>query len=110
MPCKLVKFDKYKHKRTTWITSGIIKSIQYRDNLYKKLEMTHHCSTQFAIYKVNIDTHNNILKRSIRLAKQNYHLTIFTKFKNDIGGTWKAINEILNKSKRKNTSPILQRW
>ncbi len=66
--------------------------------------MTHHSSTQFAIYKVNLDTYN-ILKRSIRLAKHNYHLTIFTKFKNDIGGTWKAINEILNKTKRKKHFP-----
>ncbi len=86
MPCKLVKFDKYKHKKTNWITSGIIKSIQYRDNLYKKLKMAHHGSTQFAIYKVNLDTYNNILKRSIRLSKQNYYLTIFTKFKDDIRG------------------------
>ncbi len=98
MPCKLVKFDKYRHKKTKWITSGIIKSIQYGDNLYKKLKMTHHGSTQFAIYKVNLDTYNNILKRIIRLAKQNYYLTIFTR------GTWKAINEILNKTKRKSTS------
>ncbi len=31
--------------------------------------MTHNISTQFAIYKVNLDTYNNILKRSINLAK-----------------------------------------
>ncbi len=61
MPCKLVKFDKYKHKKNKWIISRIIKSIQYRDNLYKKLKMTHHGSTQYAIYKVNLDTYNNIL-------------------------------------------------
>ncbi len=41
------------------------------------------------------------LKSSIHLARQNYYLTIFTKFKDGIRGTWKAINEILNKSKRK---------
>ncbi len=50
MPCKLVKYDKYKHKKTKWITSGIIKSIQYRNNLYKQLKMTHHGSTQFAMH------------------------------------------------------------
>ncbi len=49
-PCKLVKFDKYKHKKTKCITSGIIKSIQYKDILYKKLKMTHNGSNQFAIY------------------------------------------------------------
>ncbi len=29
MPCKLVKYDKYKHKTSKWITNGIIKSILY---------------------------------------------------------------------------------
>ncbi len=106
VPSKLVKFDKYKHKKTKWITSGIIKSIQYKDNLNKILKMTYHGSTQFATYKLNLDTYNNILKRSIHLAKQNYYLTIFTKFKDDIRGTWKAINEILSKTKRKKHFPL----
>ncbi len=35
MPSKLVKYRKYKHKKSKWITQGIIKSIHYRDNLYK---------------------------------------------------------------------------
>ncbi len=60
MPFKLVTFDTYKHKKPKWITSGIMKLIQYRDNLHKKLKMTHHGSTQFAIYKVDLDTYNNI--------------------------------------------------
>ncbi len=40
MPTKFVKYNKRKHKRSKWITSRIIKSIQYRDNLYKKLKTT----------------------------------------------------------------------
>ncbi len=35
MPSKLVKFSKYKHKKSKWVTFEIIKSIEYRDNLYK---------------------------------------------------------------------------
>ena len=31
MPTKLVKCNKYKHKKSTWITQGLIKSIRYRD-------------------------------------------------------------------------------
>ena len=34
---KCVKFNKYKHKRSNWITSGILKSIEFRDKLYKRL-------------------------------------------------------------------------
>ena len=37
MTGKFVKFNKYKHKKSKWITYGILKSIRFRDNLYKKL-------------------------------------------------------------------------
>ena len=30
-PEKRVKFNKYRHKRSNWITSGILKSIEFRD-------------------------------------------------------------------------------
>ncbi len=35
-PQKKVKFNKCKHKKSKWITHGMIKSIQTRDNMYKK--------------------------------------------------------------------------
>ncbi len=35
---KTVKFNKYKHKKSKWITHGVIKSIKYRDELYKILK------------------------------------------------------------------------
>ena len=40
MPCKLVKFNKYKHKKSAWITLGLLKSIRYRDKLYKQLRLS----------------------------------------------------------------------
>ena len=36
MPFTRVKFDKHKHKKEKWITTGIIKSIRYRDKLRVK--------------------------------------------------------------------------
>ena len=38
LPVKTVKFNKYKHKRADWITSGIVKSIHFRDKLYLRLK------------------------------------------------------------------------
>ena len=32
---KTVKFNKYIHGKTKWITSGILRSIKYKDKLYK---------------------------------------------------------------------------
>ena len=37
---KKVKFNKHKHKKNDWITLGIIKSIKFRNNLYKTLKST----------------------------------------------------------------------
>ncbi len=36
MPTKLIKYNKYKYKKSKWVTIGIIKSIPFRGNLYKK--------------------------------------------------------------------------
>ena len=40
MPTKLVKFNKKKHKKSKWITQGILNSITYRDKMYNKLKDT----------------------------------------------------------------------
>ncbi len=69
MPTKLVKYNKYKHQKSKWVTFGIIKSIQYRDNLYKKLKMSDPLAVEFATLKINLNSPNNTLKNSIRLAK-----------------------------------------
>ncbi len=37
IPDKLVKFNKHKHKKSNWISKGIIKSISLRDKLHYEL-------------------------------------------------------------------------
>ena len=32
MPSKIVKFNKYKHKKSSWITQGLLKSINFTRN------------------------------------------------------------------------------
>jgi hypothetical protein len=106
MPCILIKFNKYKHKKSKWITKGIIKSIQFRDNLYRIHKMTNPDSVLFTVQKINLNTYNNILKKAIRLAKKQYYEALFIKFKDDMKGTWKTINDILNKTKGKENSLV----
>ncbi len=62
-------------------------------------------TSEIEIQKINVKTYNNILKKSIRLAKKSYYEIIFLKFKDDIRGTWKTINDILNKIKRNKSFP-----
>ena len=106
MPTKFVRYNKYKHKKSPWITSGIIKSIQYKDNLYKKYRMSDPNSVVHETLKINLKTYNNILKQSIRLSKRKYYESLFYKFRSDIKGTWKTINGILNTTKRKSRFPL----
>ncbi len=68
--------------------------------------MTDPTLPEFDIQKFNLKTYNNILKKDIRLAKRSYYEALFNKFKNDIRGTWKTINGILNKTKRKRNFPL----
>ena len=35
MPLDRYRFNKYKCKKADWITTGIIKPIKFRDNLYR---------------------------------------------------------------------------
>ncbi len=83
IPEKLVKFNKYNHKMPRWITKGILRSNKYKDELYQKHRMTDPHSTEFDTQKVNLKTYNNILRKSIRLAKKTYYETIFLQFKDD---------------------------
>ena len=79
LPIKTVKFDKYKHKKSNWITPGIIKSIQYRDKLYMNLKKTPFSSTQHAILKQNLKTYNTILNKLIMNAKKDYYHNEFSR-------------------------------
>ena len=40
LPYKFVKFNKYRHKDSKWMTHGVIKSIKNRDRLYRELKCT----------------------------------------------------------------------
>ena len=80
MTSKLVKFNKYKHKKSTWITQGLLTSIRYRDKLYKQIKLINPESSKYAILLVNLKTYNSILKTSFRKAKQLYYDKCFNNF------------------------------
>ena len=107
MSSKWVKFNKYKHKKYSWITQGLLKSIKYRDNLYKRLKLTDPNSANYDTININLKTDHGILKTSIRAAKQIYFELCFKRFKNDIRNTWKTINDILLKTKIQKKSPTV---
>ena len=96
-PEKYVKFHKYKHKLSNWITSGILKSIEFRDKLYKRLKMCSSESDEYELLKHNLKIYNSYLNQCIRTAKKDFYYNEFSKYKNDIRKTWDTLKEVINK-------------
>ena len=105
MPVKHIKFNKYKHKKTKWITYGIIKSIKTRDTLYKELRKCNLGTDKHYTLKINLQTYNKIIKNTIKQAKLDYYTSQFNRLKNDISNTWKTIGEVLNKCRKAKQLP-----
>jgi hypothetical protein len=105
LPIKTVKFNKYRHKCSPWITSGILASIHYRDNLYRKTKQTTPTSPCYNMHKTNLKTYNKILNKTILEAKKQYYYFEFDKYKTDIKNTWATINNILCRNNRKKYFP-----
>ena len=62
LPIRFQKFDKHKHKGNKWITKGIIKSIKYKDQLYKALKGIAQSDPSYTVRKDNLSAYNKILK------------------------------------------------
>ena len=60
MPLHKFKFNKYKHKRSPWITSGILKSLKFRDKLYQSMKKDSINTTEYLRHKQNLLTCNRI--------------------------------------------------
>ena len=104
-PEKCTKFNKYKHKLSKWITSGILKSIEYRYKLYKRLKMCSSENGENDILKHNLKINNNYLNQCIRSEMKEFYQNEFSKSKNDIRKTWDTLKEMINKKTFKSDLP-----
>ena len=104
-PERRVKFYKYRHKKSKWITSGILKSIEFRDNLYKQVKICSPENPGYDLLKFNLKRYNSYLTQCIRTAKKEYYIHEFTKNRNDIRKTWDSLKDILNKKKSNSSYP-----
>ena len=62
-PSKLVKFNKRRHKSNKWITYGIIKSINTRDEMYRKLLALNINDPRYPELKYNLKIRKSIIKK-----------------------------------------------
>ena len=105
LPKKKVKYQKKLHKKSKWISSGILKSINTKDRLYKVLIQTDSSNT--VLYERLLDEFKQYraeLRRCIRKAKRDYYTSIFNQHKHDVRKMWGLLNETLNRNIRKQTT------
>ena len=105
LPSKRVRFNKYKHKNKNWITSGIIKSINFRDKLYTKFKSCKTSDPSLSMHKSRYNNFNKILKKTIKEAKSNFYGNEFSKHSDNIKKSWQTINQILNRDRKSNQFP-----
>ena len=84
-----------------WFTIGIIKSIELRDNLYKKHKACTTDSPEYELNQYNLKIYNGYLRQWIRAAKKQHYTHEFAKYDNDIRKTWDTLKDIMNKNKSK---------
>ena len=99
IPTKLVKLNKYKHKKYSWITHGLLKSIKYRYYLYKRVKITDPNSANYDTINLNLKTYNGILKTCIRAAKHIYFELCFERFQKGHNEYVESINDTLSNIK-----------
>ena len=104
-PVVKVKFKKYKHKLTPWITFGLLNSIKHRDKLYVKLIKTSLSSPYYCSKEMEYKDYCNLLQSSLRRAKADYYHKQFQNNISDIKKTWSKINEVLCRKSKKADMP-----
>ena len=97
---KTVKLNKKKHKKSKWMTYGILNSINKKDKLYKLLLKTDVNSDKYTALKATFKQYKETLRRSIKEAKKIYYHRTFLLYQNNDRKTWSVIKETLQREKK----------
>ena len=83
-PLKEVKFNKYKHKISPWITFDILNAMKFRDKLYVKWKKCDQSSPNYTLLENSYKSFCAIVQKDIRIAKKLYYHKQFENYKSDI--------------------------
>ena len=100
-PERIVRFNDKKHKKTPWITTGILNSINRRNKLYRVLKQTKTDAISYATKKINFNRYRNVLCKTIAFTKRKYYVHIFEQCQRDMKKTWATLSDILNRNAKK---------
>ena len=105
LPTKRVRFDKYKHKVCDWITYGLMESIRKKDKLYVKLLKTNPRDPNYDSIEKKLNEYQTLIQTCKRKLNSDYYAAKFRKREGNIRGTWKGINEVLNRKGKASDYP-----
>ena len=101
--CKLAVPKTTKRNTITnpWITSGLIKSISKKDELYSnwKKSISNKLQNGDPAQKETLKAYQKTLKKTIKFAKKNYYYGAFDNCKGNSKKTWEIINKLRGKAK-----------
>ena len=97
---KSVRYQKRKHKKSKWMTTGILNSINTKDGLYKTFLKTYTNTGDYQVAKTNFKRYREILRNSIKKAKMLYYKRTFNLYQNNVKKTWALIKATLQQKKK----------
>ena len=100
LPMKSVRYQKRKHKKSKWMTTGILNSINTKDGLYKTLLKTGTNNDDYRVAKANFKRYRDILRNSIKRAKMLYYKRTFNLYQNDVKKLGHLSKRLYNRKKR----------
>ena len=101
MQKKTVKFNRRKHKRDPWITFGILRSVNKKNQLYRTLKQTKINLEIYETRKQRFNQYKNTLRKTIKEAKKKYFSNQFGRYEGNSKKTWQTIDNALHKKSRK---------
>ena len=101
---KTVRFKRYKHKISPWLTKAILVSIKLRDKLFCKLKSTPETAPHYLNLEHSLSEYKKLLKRIIQFAKTKYYAEQFEKNKANSRHIRATVKYILNRNKIKKES------
>ena len=78
-PERVVRFNKKNHKKTPWITAGILKSINHRNKFHKNLKQTQIDAINYVAKKANPPLYPPISINEDTLNKSVHNFSKFLK-------------------------------
>ena len=83
------------------MTNGILKSINTKDRMYKKLLRAKISNSEsYVTLKAEFKAYQSSLHRSIKEAKRLYYIKVFNMYKNNLKQTWVIIKDTLQNKAR----------